>query len=88
MVLPNKAIAAGFENVLLTMKSGAIHAGLVKSETESELKLESPEDGLLTLVKADIASRQRGLSAMPEDLKQFLTPREVRDLVEFLSGLK
>ena len=88
MVLPNKAIAPGFENVLVTMKNGANYAGLVKGETETELQLESPEDGPLKLVKADIASRQRGLSAMPEDLKQFLTPREVRDLVEFLAGLK
>ncbi len=88
IVLPNKAMAAGFENVLVTMKIGAIHAGLVKGETEAELRLESPEDGPLKLTKADIASRQRGLSAMPDDLKQFLTPREVRDLVEFLAGLK
>ena len=88
IVLPNKAIATGFENVLLTMKGGASYAGLVKAESETELQMDSPEDGPLKVAKTDIASRQRGLSAMPEDLKQFLTPREVRDLVEFLAGLK
>jgi quinoprotein glucose dehydrogenase len=88
MIFPNKAIASGFENVLVTMKNGANHAGLVKGETETELQLESPEDGPLKLAKADIASRQRGLSAMPEDLKQFLSPHDLRDLVEYLASLK
>ena len=88
IVFPNKAIASGFENVLVTMKNGSNYAGLVKGETEAELQMESPEDGPLKLAKADIASRQRGLSAMPEDLKQFLSPHELRDLVEFLASLK
>ena len=88
IVFPNKAIAPGFENVLVRMKGGANHAGLVKGETETELQIESPEDGPLKLAKTDIASRQRGLSAMPEDLKQFLSPQDLRHLVEFLAGLK
>ena len=88
MVLPNRAIAPGFENVLLTLNSGAEHAGLVKSEDEKELRLESPEGGPLRLAKGDIASRQRGLSAMPEGMEQLLTQRELRDLVEFLAGLR
>ena len=88
MIQPNKVIAPGFENVMVTMKNGATYAGLVKGETDTELQLESPEYGSLKLAKADMVSRQRGLSAMPEDLKQFLTPREVRDLVEYLASLK
>ena len=50
------------------MKDGTSYAGLVKAETDAELVLNSPEDGLMTLKKADIKARQRGLSAMPEDL--------------------
>lgn len=88
MVLPNRAIAPGFENVNLTLKTGAEHAGVVKSESETELRLESPEEGPLRLAKANIATRQRGLSAMPEGLEQLLTQRELRDLVEFLASLR
>ena len=63
-------------------------AGLIKSETAAELELNSPEDGLLKLKKADIAERRRGLSAMPEELVTILTHRELRDLIEFLASEK
>ena len=88
IAFPNRAIASGFENVTLTLRNGAEHAGLVKGEDEQELRLESPEEGALRIAKADIVTRQRGLSAMPEGMEQFLSRREVRDLVEFLAGLK
>lgn len=88
IVQPNKQVAAGFENVLLEMNNGASYAGLVKSETDSDLVLNSPEDGVMTLKKADIKSRQRGLSAMPEELATYLSKRELRDLIEFLATAK
>ena len=72
----------------LVLKSGANSSGLVKSETADELVLDSPEDGKLTVKKADIVKRQRGLSAMPEGLDKLMTRRELRDLVEYLSTLK
>lgn len=88
IVYPNKHIAAGFENVLVTMKDGAIYAGLLKNETADEIEVNSPEDGILKLKKADIKERQRGLSGMPEELRQVLTKQDLRNLVEFLSSLK
>jgi len=88
IVYPNKHIAAGFESLLVTMNNGTIYAGLLKSETADELELNSPEDGLLKLKKADIKERQRGLSAMPEELRQVLSKQDLRNLVEFLSNLK
>ena len=88
IVYPNKQIAAGFDNVLVTMKDGAIYAGLIKGETETELEVNSPEDGVLKLKKADIKERQRGLTAMPEELRQVLTKQDLRNLIEFLVNLK
>ncbi|HKP39095.1 MAG TPA: HEAT repeat domain-containing protein, partial [Pyrinomonadaceae bacterium] len=88
IVLPNKQIAPGFESTIVTMKSGTTYAGIVKSETATGLELNSPEDGLLKLKKADIQTRERGPSAMPEELRQILTKQEVRHLVEFLANLK
>jgi len=38
--------------------------------------------------KADIKLRERGLSSMPEELRQVLTKAELRDLVELLSQSK
>ncbi|MEW6305215.1 MAG: HEAT repeat domain-containing protein [Verrucomicrobiota bacterium] len=88
IVFPNKHIAPGFENVTLVMKSGTSYAGVLKQETEQEVVIESGEDGRLTLKKGDIASRQRGLSAMPETIGAALSKRDLRDLVEYLASLK
>lgn len=88
IVAPNQNIAAGFETVLVTLKDGSAYAGQVKKESEAELEINSPEDGLVKVKKADIASRERGLSGMPEELRQLLSKQDLRNLVEFLSQLK
>lgn len=85
IVAPNEKIAAGFETVLVTLKDGSAYAGQVKKDTETELEINSPEDGILKVKKADIASRERGLSGMPEELRQMLSKQDLRNLVEFLS---
>jgi quinoprotein glucose dehydrogenase len=74
--------------VLVTLKNGTSYAGLLKSETDAELVINSPEDGLLTVKKADVKSRDRGLSAMPEELGNILSKSDLRNLIEFLSTLK
>jgi quinoprotein glucose dehydrogenase len=88
LVNPNAKIAPGFDNVVVTMKNGVSYAGILKSETATELLLNSPEDGLLKLSKAEIDKRVRGLSGMPAELINALSKRDLRNLVEFLAGLK
>jgi quinoprotein glucose dehydrogenase len=88
IVFPNKHIAEGFESVVVTLKNTTAYAGQLKRETPEILEINSPEDGLIQIKKAEIKSRERGLSAMPEELRQVLTKRDLRDLVEFLTSLK
>lgn len=88
IVFPNKQIAAGYESLLITLTSGVVYAGIVKSEDDESIKLNSPEDGLVTIKKSEIKSRERALSAMPEEFRQVLSKRELRDLIEFLASLK
>jgi quinoprotein glucose dehydrogenase len=85
---PNRTIAEGFEQVVLRLKDGTSPAGLVKSESATELVLDSPEDGVLHIAKSDIESRIRNLSAMPEGFDKMLSPYELRDLIEYLASLK
>jgi quinoprotein glucose dehydrogenase len=89
---PNAKIAAGFENVVLTLADGSTVAGALKSETDAELAVEvTGEDGLPTVTKvakSTVKQRERGPSAMPEGLGDQLTPFELRDLVEYLATLK
>ena len=88
IVFPNKQVAPGFESVMVTMKNGTVYAGLLKSETPERLEINSPEDGLIPIKKSDIKARERGLSGMPEELRQVLSRQDLRNLVEFLAQSK
>lgn len=88
IVSPNSKIAVGFETVLVNLKDGSAYAGQLKKETDTELVINSPEDGLVTVKKSNIASRERGLSGMPEELRQMLSKQDLRNLVEFLYTTK
>jgi len=77
--------AAGYEPITVTLKSGQDYAGILKEETDTQLTLNSPEDGSLKLKKSGIARRGRGLSAMPEGLDRLLSKRELRNLIEFVA---
>jgi quinoprotein glucose dehydrogenase len=88
ILFPNRKIAPGFENVLVTTKNGSSYAGLVKSEDAQKLVLNSPEDGIVTIKKEEIVKRDPGLSPMPEEMAKVLTKFELRDLIEFLGSLK
>jgi quinoprotein glucose dehydrogenase len=88
IVDPNRQIAKGFETVVLETKAGRVHVGVLKSEDDNQVRLMTAEGVLVTVPKADIEERQRGKSAMPEDLIKALSKRELRDLVEFLANAK
>lgn len=92
IVWPNLRIAAGSETVVLTRRDGTVLSGLLRGEAEGVLTVETTgEDGLPELVRvpvAEIGRRERGPSAMPEGLAEQLTPFDLRDLVEYLAGLK
>ncbi len=85
---PNAQIAEGWENLLVTAEDGTTYAGIVKRETPGELEINSPEDGLVKVQKSKIKSRTRTLSAMPEEFRQILPKKDLRDLVEFLATSK
>jgi quinoprotein glucose dehydrogenase len=86
IVQPNKQIAEGFESVLLALADGQVVGGVLKGEDSDRIRLMTPEGKLLTIARADIEERQRGASAMPDDLAAKLTRTEIRDLIEFLAG--
>jgi quinoprotein glucose dehydrogenase len=88
LVDPNKQIAKGYETVVIALSNGRTASGVLKSEDAKEVRLMTPEGKLLTIPKSTIDERSSGPSAMPSDLPQKLTRSEVRDLVEFLAGLK
>jgi quinoprotein glucose dehydrogenase len=88
IVLPNKQIAKGYESVLITKADGKSVNGVLKFEDAKEVRIMTAEGQLLSIKKDEIDERRATKTAMPEDLVQKLTKQELRDLVEFLAGLK
>lgn len=88
ILFPNKHIAEGFQSVLVITRDSTSFAGVVQSENDTELVLNSPEDGIVKIKKSEITGRERGISSMPEGIVNLLTRRDLRDLVEYLSSLK
>lgn len=88
VILPNKQIAQGFEGSIVLLKTGAPVIGMVKGEDEKTLNVMGADGKTVTIQKEDIKTRRRQpVSAMPP-MGEVLTPREIRDVVEFLSSLK
>lgn len=88
IVLPNKAIAKGFETALLVLFDGKTVSGIVKSEDDETITLVKPMGEEVRVNKDDVDLRAEGKSGMPEDLTKTLTKSEIRDLVAYLSTLK
>ncbi|MDA1276873.1 MAG: HEAT repeat domain-containing protein, partial [Verrucomicrobia bacterium] len=88
ILFPNKEITENYATEIVTMNDGSQFAGIKKNETNTELVLNSPDDGLLVLAKDEIQVRKHGLSAMPAEIASILSKREIRDLVAFLATLK
>jgi quinoprotein glucose dehydrogenase len=88
IVEPSKQIAKGFETLVLTLSNGKSVVGVLKAEDAKEVKLMTAEGKLVVVPKDKIEERQAGKSAMPEDVTKYLSRADVRDLVEFLAGLK
>lgn len=88
IVDPNRAIAEGFDTSILLLADGTVKTGVVRGETETEFLLYDAEGRPFTVLKSVVEERQRGKSAMPDDLVQKLTEFELRDLIEFLASRK
>jgi quinoprotein glucose dehydrogenase len=88
ILFPNRQISPDYETVIVRLNNGAGVVGVLKSEDATNLVLNSPDEGLIHLKKADIQSRRKGLSAMPEGFQRILSKQELRNVVEFLATLK
>jgi quinoprotein glucose dehydrogenase len=88
IVKPNAKIAPGFDTIVVTLKNGDVAAGIVASETADTLSLRNTDNKLIELKKSDITKREGAPSGMPEIYGSILTPRELRDVVEYMASLK
>ena len=87
LVLPSAKIAEGYASVTLTLSDGRIIAGVIQKEDAKLLTVLTPDGKVQKIPVEDIDKRTKPESAMPS-VEKVLTPREMRDVIEFLSTLK
>lgn len=89
IINPNAGINFGYEGYILTMQDGSQTAGIIQSETGSELTLLMTGGITQTIKKSEITSREEmGQSLMPENLHAQMSLQELVDLVEYLTTLE
>ena len=86
LIDPNAKVTPGFGSATLVLNSGRIVAGIVKAENAKQITIETPEGRTETVPLADIDERTPPKSTMPP-MGRVLSPREMRDLIEFLATL-
>ena len=87
IVHPNAQIAKGFETTTIFTDRGRVIIGIVKEENDEELTLMKADGEVVRVPIDSIDERTTGQSSMPE-LAKFLSKRDLRDIVEYLSSLK
>jgi len=88
ILLPNARITEGFETIDIATLDGDRIIGVIREQTDEAITLVTPDNQRVTIKKADIDRQRATKSAMPEDASKHLSPRELRDLVEYLAQLK
>jgi quinoprotein glucose dehydrogenase len=86
LVDPQAKITPGYGMMTLKTKGGISVSGALKEENNKTLTLILPDKTEETINIEGIESRTDPVSIMPP-MGAILTPRELRDLVEYLSGL-
>jgi quinoprotein glucose dehydrogenase len=85
---PSKQIAKGYEAVQLTLLDGRTVSGVLKSKDKTEYVIATAEAKIVKVPAADVDFEKPDKSAMPDDLVKKMSKRELRDVIEFLAGLK
>ncbi len=86
---PNAGVSFDYEGTLVVLESGDEVAGIVVSETETELALRIQGGTTSTLAKEELITRQKlTTSIMPSGLEAAMTEEQLVDLVEFLTQLR
>jgi len=86
IINPSARLAPGYGVVTVNLKDGKKVSGILQGENEEELMLKVGNQPDTVIMKADITVRTNAASSMP-DMKNFLTKKEIRDLVSLLSTL-
>ncbi|MDT0689588.1 HEAT repeat domain-containing protein [Salegentibacter sp. F188] len=87
LINPSKELAPGYGIVSVDLKNGKNITGVLEAENDMSLAIKMGNKPDTVVTKQDIVNRKNSPSSMP-DMRNFLTKREIRDLVSYLATLK
>jgi len=87
VVKPSAHIAPGFDVVTFTLANGDTESGSVASESATQIVLTRGDGSKVTLDPKQVKGRVVAPSSMPEIYGQYLTRKQLRDVVAFVKGL-
>ena len=86
---PSSRIADGYQPVVVATHDGRVLSGVVRAETDDALELADAEAKATRIPKRDIDVRRAGgVSIMPAQAAESLSPAEFADLISYLASLK
>ncbi len=86
IVEPDAKIAENFETIVLLTEDGQVISGILRKEDDEKIELIDADNKTRTIETDEVVSRKKGKSSMPVDLLKYLSNRELRDLVAYLSS--
>jgi quinoprotein glucose dehydrogenase len=87
IVDPNATIAQGFETMIVQTDEGQIVSGIVKAQDDDNLTLVTAMNEIVVIEQDSIEGVKKGQSSMPVDLMKYMSRRELRDLMAYLTSL-
>jgi putative heme-binding domain-containing protein len=89
VIYPSASFVRSYEPVMVALKTGAVHTGVLKSEDRSEVVLTTSPTTELRLARTEIADiRPSPVSIMPAGYGDQLTRQELADLIAFLHAAR
>jgi putative heme-binding domain-containing protein len=89
IIFPSASFVRSYEPVLVTLKDGKAHNGLIRQDGPEEILLATGINQEVRIARKDIEEIQPSrVSIMPAGLDQQLSPQELADLIAFLKACK
>src|SRR5262249_44445418 len=84
---PNRRTTPGFGTRTFFLKDDRVVSGRVVEENDELVRLFDASNNPIAIARGDVDEERTSLSAMPEDVAKAIAPADMRDLLEYLSGL-
>ncbi|MBT3638649.1 MAG: c-type cytochrome, partial [Opitutae bacterium] len=87
IVDPQADLVPGYGIITLQLKNDQTVAGNLIGRDDQSITVKLPDGAIQTIARSEVKSESKPVGTMP-DVRSFLDPRQVRDLVAYLATLK